>query len=578
MSIKASGVLEINWAEAREKTKQKTASLEEALSRTVEPRERVDLLVALAEHLRAWDVERTGALLREAFDLAKSVDYKEGWSFSLAELVRYSMSDTEMEAALRLSFAADNLLKDCPPSLALTNARLQIGWMYYFFGDYSMAMDWALKGIELVTEFGSLAIHSRLLDLIACVHSQMTDHAAALSQHAKAVEMGEKTGDLVIYSSILNNFAMSYFEAGDLEHGLEISRISVEIGREMEMTRLIQNYYDTEGEILLAMGRLDEAEAALKEALELTHNIPLNISRGFITRTLGKVYLAWGKLDLAADYLQQSIDIMADLNLKGSLAHGQKLMSTLLEQKNDFAGALEHYKKYNELRESTAGQEPSRRQEAMKTSYEIQLAHRDAEIERLHNIELRAEIEERKHIQSVLEILATTDMLTNLTNRHQFFILAEREVERSLRYNHPLALLIVDIDYFKRVNDTLGHIAGDQVLVAIGKAIREALRNVDIAGRYGGEEFCVLLPEISLDGALRAAERLRGLIAEMGVSTDRGKVSVTVSIGVAGLRGNVDATAENIAARELAALLDHADQALYDAKQSGRNTVRSYKA
>ena len=346
----------------------------------------------------------------------------------------------------------------------------------------------------------------------------------------------------------------------------------------MGMTRLIQNFFDTESEILLAMGQLDEAEKVLQDALEMTRNTPMDISKGYITRTLGKVNLKKGKLTEAGEFLEQSIDIMLHLNMRGGLAECHQLMSSVFEQQGDFAEALNHYKKFFALNESTAGKESARQQAVLKASYDLQLAQRDAEIERLRNFELTAEIEDRKHVQEVLERLATTDMLTNLTNRHHFFILAEREVERALRYKHPLAMLIIDIDLFKNINDTLGHIAGDQVLVGVSQMIHTSMRNLDIAGRYGGDEFCVLLPETDINQALYAAERLRSAIADLQVTTNNGQASVTVSVGVADIRKHVEVITEQLASRELARMLDHADQALYNAKKSGRNSTNLYNA
>jgi diguanylate cyclase (GGDEF)-like protein len=567
--------LDINWNQIREKLAREITLLEDALTQTIEPRQRVDSLITLAEYWRVREVEHTQELLFQAASLARSINYKEGLALCQVELVNYSPSESEFDEKTHLAFEAIDALKDSPPSQMLVNAHLQIAWMYFFFGDYSISMDWGLKGLEMVPQFGTPTLQARLLDLIACVHSQMNDHPTALKMHAEALALEITIGDLVNYSSVLNNYAMSYFEVGDMEHALEMSRPSVKIGNELKLTRLLQNYYDTEGEILLAMGRLDEAEAMLKGALETTCNHPLEISRGFITRTLGKVTLAAGRLEAAARYLQQSIDIMVHLNLRGELAQSYRLMAETCEQQGDFSAALAHYKNYHKLSEETMGNKTARQLTALKASYNIQLAQRDAEIERLHNIELQAQIEQQKHVQSVLEMLATTDMLTTLANRHQFFVLGEREVERSMRYNRPLALLILDIDFFKRINDTLGHIAGDQVLAAIGKLIRTEMRAADISGRYGGEEFCILLPETTAENALLLAERLCAAIADLRVPTENGAVSITASIGVSELN-RPEVSVDKFAGHELAVMLNHADQALYVAKQSGRNTVRLY--
>jgi diguanylate cyclase (GGDEF)-like protein len=162
--------------------------------------------------------------------------------------------------------------------------------------------------------------------------------------------------------------------------------------------------------------------------------------------------------------------------------------------------------------------------------------------------------------------LATTDSLTQLFNRRHFYRVAEREFERALRYNRPLSLLILDVDLFKRVNDTYGHTIGDQVLQTIAARCQAALRDVDLVARYGGEEFIVLMPETTAADVPATAERLRRRIAEATFSADEHELSVTVSVGAASL----DAGGHGLT---LPGLIDRADQALYYAKRTGRNRV-----
>jgi diguanylate cyclase (GGDEF)-like protein/PAS domain S-box-containing protein len=177
-----------------------------------------------------------------------------------------------------------------------------------------------------------------------------------------------------------------------------------------------------------------------------------------------------------------------------------------------------------------------------------------------------ADITKRKHLEQELERLATLDPLTGLFNRRHFLAVATREFERSQRYRRPLAALMLDLDHFKRINDTYGHAAGDQVLQTAVDTLRVGLRQVDLSGRYGGEEFAVMLPETEPTTAQVVAERLCAAMATQPIAIDKDRVSVTVSIGVAALTDVRGATLEQ--------LLDRADQALYAAKQAGRNQVK----
>jgi diguanylate cyclase (GGDEF)-like protein len=163
-----------------------------------------------------------------------------------------------------------------------------------------------------------------------------------------------------------------------------------------------------------------------------------------------------------------------------------------------------------------------------------------------------------------LEQRAIVDGLTRLHNRQHFLEVAELELQRARRYQHPLSAMMLDIDYFKQTNDAYGHAVGDQVLQTVAARCRQNLRDIDLLGRYGGDEFVVLLPENDSNGARIVAERLRRCVAETPVDTDRGPLNVTISLGVAALADDD---------QDLAAVLNEADAALYRAKNAGRNRV-----
>lgn len=165
-----------------------------------------------------------------------------------------------------------------------------------------------------------------------------------------------------------------------------------------------------------------------------------------------------------------------------------------------------------------------------------------------------------------LEMLAHTDPVTHLLNRRGLVRRLSSELDRVRRYNAPLALLLIDLDRFKTVNDTYGHLAGDNVLTEMGTLLQRATRSVDIVGRYGGEEFVVVLPETGADGALVIAQRICDKIATHRFTMGEQITShLTASIGVA----NFPATGIHSPEE----LLNAADVALYRAKESGRNTV-----
>jgi diguanylate cyclase (GGDEF)-like protein len=165
-----------------------------------------------------------------------------------------------------------------------------------------------------------------------------------------------------------------------------------------------------------------------------------------------------------------------------------------------------------------------------------------------------------------LDVLATRDELTGIYNRRQFLVLADREWARCRRYDMGAALLMLDVDHFKRVNDLHGHLAGDLMLREIARAIADTLRHADILGRFGGEEFIVFLPHTDTLGALDVAERIRERVAAIALEWRGERISTTMSVGVGTLASEHDT---------VGALIADADRALYTAKNAGRNCVRT---
>jgi len=166
-----------------------------------------------------------------------------------------------------------------------------------------------------------------------------------------------------------------------------------------------------------------------------------------------------------------------------------------------------------------------------------------------------------------IELMSITDGLTGLLNHQNFQTALAGQFELLGRYPETLSMLLLDIDHFKKVNDTYGHPAGDLVLKGVAKLLKKTLRSVDLSARYGGEEFAAILVKTGRKGAYKMAERLRKAILQETFSTSAGDIQVTASIGIASYPDDGES-------REL--LIEHADQALYFAKNNGRNRVCSF--
>jgi len=170
-----------------------------------------------------------------------------------------------------------------------------------------------------------------------------------------------------------------------------------------------------------------------------------------------------------------------------------------------------------------------------------------------------------EYVKKQLSVEATIDILSGLVNRRYFHALSEKYYERAKRYHQELSVLMIDIDNFKKINDTYGHHVGDDVIRSVGKILKQNNRKSDVVARYGGEEFIILLAETNVDKAEKLAEDLRIKIEKHTIESDNHHLQVAVSIGVTSFNDMND--------KDLNEMIQRADKALYSAKHHGKNNV-----
>ncbi len=292
----------------------------------------------------------------------------------------------------------------------------------------------------------------------------------------------------------------------------------------------------TLGEVYLGIKDFARAEEYLLQALALSRQHKARSDEFQCQLNLGKLYQALQNDEATLAAFECALALSHACNDRRGESQCHQLLSEEYEKRGEHAAALQHFKQFHTLKETVFNEHTAKRLAGLQVTYQVETAKRDAEIHYLKTIELRREIEERKSAQANLENLATHDFLTGLLNRREFFQLGEQELARALQAGQPLTAILFDLDHFKQVNDYYGHAIGDQALIFVTKALNESLRQGELIGRYGGDEFAILLPGSNSAQGRQVAERLRERMASEPISTPKGGLFLTLSLGIADLR------------------------------------------
>jgi diguanylate cyclase (GGDEF)-like protein len=337
---------------------------------------------------------------------------------------------------------------------------------------------------------------------------------------------------------------------------------------------LIDYVLRSENEVLLQQGMQQQGVQQQDPQTAQQESIQLHIER---TLSAQAAYSAYADDPYLQSYQPQSVlclpikyrdHSLGALYLENTLSNHAfpqdhfDIIKMLLSQA---ATALENARMFTEISELNTGLEAKvlRKTQKLTDALKTQEALND---------DILKKTEKLKVANDKLTLLATTDSLTSAFTRRHFLELADKEIARAQRYQHHTVALMLDIDWFKKVNDQYGHAAGDEALRKVSAACLDSLRQQDLFGRLGGEEFAILLPETDINDGQEIAERIRQTVAELVINSESAEFSVTLSIGVAQLVFKELAEKET-QVQTINCLLQKADEALYQSKENGRNQV-----
>ena len=548
------------------------SQLEKQLRLVSSTKDEISLLNELAWDLRIVNENRSRELANRAYQLSEPEAgsnedaYQQERAASLVTLGSLDRHIGQLDMALSQLYGGLILLEAFEPSKVVCQALTGIAWTYSHLGDYLKASDFASRSVILARELNLPDHEAFALDVQASVYYLSGEPEQALVHFTEAIQILEKTNNRYIKCFVLNNMSLTLMALKNFETALASALESLQLAREQSLLIQECNAGDTIAQILLEMGNYAEAERYLNDALRLAKKNKFGIYQVYMLSNLGKAHLKQKHFKKAASLLRNAILAASTIGARGDEANCHKLLSEVYENLELYREALDHLKKFYSMNETVLGDKVARRLSAQITAHEMENVRCEAEIQRIHSAELEHEMVDQKRTHAMLEKLATLDPLTEIYNRRQFYKLALIGIQSSLQNNQSICVLMIDIDHFKHVNDQHGHAVGDKVIRAIANLIHEILRNPDIVGRLGGEEFGVILPETLLRDGELVADRIRSKVANLQFQSESGVFSITISLGVT---CSVELSGDS--SEILDQMLKVADDALYEAKSRGRN-------
>lgn len=508
------------------------------------------------------------------------------------------------EQVLTLS-APDGLEKPAYPKGAAIGLQ-NTGRIYKARSQYGQALDYFQKALKIFEDYQLLNEAALCRSYIGATIAGLGDYSQAAEILRQSLREAEEAGNSTLEAEILNDLSYNMVLAGDPELALNHLDRCIRIFRDLKDDLRLSWSLDSLGNAYSLVGRHTEAIACIMESLALAEKHQIWQDMAHIQNSAGKIFRKTGDPERALEMYQSQLELGRRLGLTGEicgalisiaslslekqaseeaieylqearklnqetgdqaqLSEIYQLLSTAYKQQRKFQQALEFHEQFHATEKIIFNDQADQRLKNLKVLYQLETAKKQAEIYHLRTIALQEEVEEQRSIQSELKEIAGTDPLTNVLNRRAFLERAATLLASVFAHKLSLAMILIDIDHFKAVNDQYGHPAGDQALRVLAERMKNNSRSNDLLCRYGGEEFIIILPDISRQQALDTAERLRAAANQHPIQLGTALVSLTLSVGLTFHAPKDPEVDINV-------LILQADQALYTAKNSGRNRV-----
>jgi diguanylate cyclase (GGDEF)-like protein len=446
-------------------------------------------------------------------------------------------------------------------------------------GEFEAAIDAVFGAYRINTELEDVLGMIWSLNNISAMYHQLGDNETSLEYATKAIERCESIGDLVRKAAALNNQGIARCALGRFPEAIKDFETALVISRDLELNDITAQTLVNLAEALSGMGSHAKALEILDTALDLVRANKQTEGVVYCLLNSAKIELAQRRTSEAVEYANAAIEAARDADLKLLEFQSFEVKAQAFKQQNDFEQALTAFEEFHRLEKQVRDDAANRKMRVFNAQREAERLRGEAKLEQLRNVELMQALEaleqanqakttllvELEEKTSELELLILQDPLTRLYNRRHLENYLTEEFSRASLEQHPLPVAMLDVDDFKFVNDTYGHLIGDQVLQHLAGILHTVLRSSDMPARYGGEEFAFVLPRSTPQDALLVCERIRSTVEHYDWEAVQKGLKVTVSIGMVW-----DTSVTNFEK-----LIARADDRLYEAKRYGKNLVRN---
>jgi diguanylate cyclase (GGDEF)-like protein len=480
----------------------------------------------------------------------------------LQESVQYFIQSDYQLALPYTLMLLDGLQKNQEPEQAM-NAFFLLTMIYEQAGNFPSSIEALPYVIEQVSKLPPCEGSVKTLAALGRLYYLLEDYDQSITYLFKSLEMQQNLNSSNNLVMIHKYLADAYIGKSEIESANAHALKSLKFCSHKTQPFLQAGCLNSVGAALQLNGQTSASYRKFLQALALTQKIPNPYEQICALTNIGKWHLAHNERDKGLLFLISAYELAKKQHTSAKLVDITLELANAYKQNQSFQLAAEFFEKHIYEKETLSMNAFASQLRYLETAQKIEIINR-------RNHQLRREIQEKIQNQAKLEVLATTDPLTGLFNRRHFFTLTEHWCENALEAHFDISAMMIDIDHFKNINDQYGHQAGDQALIQVSRAIQNSLRTDDVLCRYGGEEFCILLPNTNIGAAQQVGERIRQKIERTEIKHEEHSFRLTVSIGIADL--------EKSPKHSVMGLLGHADQALYTAKHKGRNCCVVFSA